>query len=251
MAEFVVKTTSFLAKMSASPNLPILSPLKLEMQAAKVDLHQLGDRPALGSAEYRFLFQVLYWFAYMDTDEKEPLFTFDARVLPLKEVLSCCARLSSQNKAFPPLYCHLNRLIAKHCPEIPLQTRRWELVKQVKVDFSQNYQEDSNPRKLKKLLSESLKSALAIPSDTSGLLAERSFILARARLSDSELITTTVGLLLSRPHSPLILFYSMWYVNVIILVGRAVLVSWCKFIGCLVLTGLFFSYPAIAIRCCY
>jgi hypothetical protein len=198
--QFIVEATAFLSKYNAI-NLPIISPLKLEGRATKLDLHLLKEDSILGTPEYQFLLQVLYWFAYVDA-ETSTVLSFDARTLPLKEVLSCSGRLAACSKNATSLNFHLNKLVAKHCPEIPLQVRRWELIRHARVNLASK-QPKFDSRSLKKKLSQSLKSCLIGPTpDNAGLVAEKTFLVARGQLSDADLYTTAVSTLLSTPNSP-------------------------------------------------
>lgn len=204
MPEFVVEATKMLCKMETI-NLPIISPLQLETLASKVDLadHQFE----ISTTTYQFLFQVLYWFSYMDTNTSS-FSSFDVRELSLKEILSTCYRLVGNSCA---LGLHLRKLISKHCPEIPLQRERWELVrKHSRVNFS-TLKGTVDRSSLKRGLFQAITSCVTDPdTDPSGIMAERLFLFSRRQISDSSLFPTIVSALLSSPHKPTpFVFYSV------------------------------------------
>jgi len=209
MPEFIIEATNFLASKSENIdlNIPIVTPFQLESRAASMDLSRLQGLVSVDSSECKFLYQVLYWFAYMDSGVSS-LFTFDPRILPLKEVLSSSRRLSNDSNG-SSLYLHLENLISKHCPEVSKQLCRWEVVRQ--FPYLTHTKMTVDRRKVKQNLCKAIKASLSNDSpDHAVAVAEKNFLVARSQLSDAELVTVVVSTLLSTPNSPVPFFtYSM------------------------------------------
>ena len=201
MPELIVKATAYFAKHTTI-NIPIISPLQLESSAAKLDLSRLKRQLSTEDMDFKFFYQVLYWFAYMDAGANS-LFEFDARVLPLKEVLSCFRRMSRSSPGYQSsLALYLEYFVDKHCPEVIVNLERWELVKDSRVNLT-NAQKHLDRKAVKRQLSKALKAAVSHEAtDQSASMAESTFILARGLLGDADLCTQVVSALLAAPNSP-------------------------------------------------
>ncbi|CAB9519084.1 expressed unknown protein [Seminavis robusta] len=188
--ELIIKATSYLERNSAL-KLPLVSPLQLEINAGKAKL-----TPGCPVDE-AFLYQVLYWFAYIDSASSS-FVRFDVRVLPLKEVLTYCQWLSGESVWARPLQIQIECNIWKRCPEVQIQRKRWEVTSQVRC----NNRRLEGRKALLGGLSESLKASLTNDNQAWAAAAEANFLLARANLRDSDVFPCVASTLLATPNSP-------------------------------------------------
>ena len=226
MPELIVRAAAYFAKHDTL-NLPLFSPLQLEMNASKLDLHKLKGRFSAEDVDLMIFYKVLYWLAFMETGANS-IFEFDARLLPLKEMLSFSRRLPN-----PPLHdksslaFYLEYFVSKCCPEVVANLEKWELVKSARITSTATRTMQLDRLSVKRQLSATLKAALSRDAKKLSVpAAERAFILARGLLSEADLCTQVISTLLAPPNSPpLSCTYSSLYRDPLVLL-KAPIRSW-------------------------
>lgn len=202
MPELIVRAAKYFAN-HATINLPLFSPLELEMSASKLDLRKFKGRLSGEDVDLMIFYKVLYWLAFVESGANS-IFEFDMRVLPLKEMLSFSRRLpSTPLQDMSSLASYLEYFVSKHCPEVIVNLEKWELVKNLRTTSTATRTMQLDRMSVKRQLSATLKAALS--RDAKNLpvpAAERAFILARGLLSDADLCTQVISTLLAAPNSP-------------------------------------------------
>ena len=118
MPELITRAAAYFAKHTTI-NLPLFSPLQLEISASKLRLHELKSQLSEKVVEFNTFYLVLYWFAFIETSENS-IFKVDLRILPLKEMLSFCRQRSKPSpQDGSPLALYFEYFVSKHCPETP------------------------------------------------------------------------------------------------------------------------------------
>ena len=190
---FIRKATSLLL-LDAEPKVPIVLPLQIEKLALQIDLQR---QHPLGKLEAQFLLQFLYSFAFIEEEPASPFGVSDFRALPMREILILCDT-APMNCLSDALRSMLKHAVDQLCPEVLIQSHRYRL----QVESRQNTASETtevNSTKRKRLLLYVLRKSVSKPEeDPLGLLAERSFILARAQLTDAALFTTVATTLMSK-----------------------------------------------------
>ena len=196
VAKFITDATAFLSR--SKELVPTIMPLQIEALGSKVEFGKRDCSQPLNGMESKFLLQLLHAFEYLEREPNSP-FAFDPRNLPIKESLFICKNLSSAGTA-KLLNSRLLDLVQKHCPEILLQVRKWEL------------QRNSSALALKKPMSRKetggvLGAAICacmqdVNPDEPASNLEGLFLFAQSQLPDSDLCTIVVSSLLSTPNNP-------------------------------------------------
>jgi hypothetical protein len=202
---FIEYATSFLLK-EESAKVPLVFPPQIEGLATTLRLESIGTG---GEAEALFLIQLLHSFFFLEHEPDSP-FSFDPRVLPLKEVYDSCS--------MPTVNIHenvrrsLKELIDRHCPEIQKRTQHCRILKS-STHLSAAQLGKVHTEAQKRFLMSMLRKSVADPqSDPNGLVAEQVFITSSRVLCDADLFTTAASALISRPKSPPLFFtYPMLY----------------------------------------
>ena len=186
---------------------PFLMPVSMENLVARCPLrvHRLE------ATTTAFLLPLLYCFEFMEAEPFSP-FLIDPRAMPLKEIFMFCDS-ASPNQVHALLSGRLKALIKDHCPEIPFQSMAYRILCFSRHLIGQALTATLTPHQRKKRLEIVLRESLQNRrDDPSGCGAERAFVSASVWLSDADLFTTAVSVLLSKSREPSLFFtYSMLY----------------------------------------
>lgn len=196
---FIEQATDALFEMDG-PNLPLVSPVSIEMMARIVDFSGVTK---LQEHESRFLLCLLYCFIVrgLSPDPMGP-FIFVPRELPLCEIRIACDTRGSEEVS-PLLRLRLIQYIDSTCPEIASRARLRNVLSPIKPALVGHGTREKGIITEKGFVRDLLACIQQPTLDTAGALAEQLFIAAKAQLPEPVLIASSIRALMAEPHVPL------------------------------------------------
>jgi hypothetical protein len=196
----IIKSCITAVKMNQGSTIPFVLPVQLQALSLKIDWRKGESRMSQPALESKYLLRLLYGL-YFYVEEPTSPFVIDPRDLPLKESLELADTLVYDVAVFKS---ELACLIEQVAPEVSSQ------ISMSPIDdtaFTLGV-EPSSPQSRRRAQCDRLSDAVRevrrdMMRDTSGTIAEKSFVLASLELSLSDLIVTAARALLGSPTRPL------------------------------------------------
>jgi hypothetical protein len=196
IARFVVEATNFLVK-PGSTEIPLVLPAHIDIAWSRIaSSWKISDAESTDGRRYNFLLQLLYAFIFLDKTPLSP-FAFDPRSSPIKESLFMVDNIPSKATR-NYLLSEIHALIRNHCPELtrhrfdqhlslrnsqPFDTMDRNSILAALCGSIRSHFHESNPQ-----LCEST--------------VEQLFLLAKARICDSDVYSAVTNTFLSSLHAP-------------------------------------------------
>jgi hypothetical protein len=189
--------------------LPAVTPLQIQTLAATLLLSQWEQ---LEIPVLQFLMQLLYCFYFFEQVPSSP-FRVDPRELPLNRILELGERFEISRRIHPTVLVKLAYFIDRYCPEVR-RFHRFKMLKSREL-WLRKYRPAVFVKKNKQEFTRILRQAVATAAQcdiSCGLLAEQAFLEASLYLSDADLMSVSVSVLVSSHTSlPRYFTYPMLY----------------------------------------
>ena len=196
----LIKSCITAVKTNQGITIPFVLPVQLQSLSLKIDWRKGESRLSQPALESKYLLHLLYSLYFLVEEPTSP-FVIDPRDLPLKESLELADTLICDVAVFKS---ELACLIEQMAPEVSSQ------ISMAPIDDTALTLgvECSSPQSRRHAQCDRLSDAIRevrrdIKIDTSGTIAEKSFVIASRELSLSDLIVTATQALLGSPNMPL------------------------------------------------
>ena len=195
-AQYVVKATKFLVEQKSS-EIPIVLPMHIDIAWSRIASNwKILDMNPTDGRRYNFLLRLLYAFIFLDKSPLSP-FAFDPRSSPIKESLFMIQKILSKSTR-NYIFSEFQGLIRNHCPELIRIRSEQHLGLRESPPF------DTMDRKsILTALSSSIRIHLRENNtQLCGNTTEQLFLLAKARICDSDVYSAVTNAFLTSSHAP-------------------------------------------------
>jgi hypothetical protein len=195
-AQYVVEATNFLVKQNSS-EIPKVLPMHIDIAWSRIASNwKVLDMNPTDGCRYNFLLRLLYAFIFLDKSPLSP-FAFDPRSSPIKESLFMIQKISSKSTR-NYIFSEFQGLIRHHCPEFIRIRSEQHLGLRESPPF------DTMDRKsILTALSSSIRTHLRENNtQLCGNTTEQLFLLAKARICDSDVYSAVTNAFLTSSHAP-------------------------------------------------